>query len=152
MRPSISRAAPFGAALLAMAACSRGPSPDAYGNFETTEVVVSAETSGQLLRFTPTEGGTVPAGAVVAVLDTAQLALERDQVAAQRVASESHVREVGRQVLADHQARAVFNDLEALPDDRRVVAQMQSARDERQRIRQAGQDAELARHVEGAGG
>ena len=38
----------FGFALLiALGACRDGNQPDAYGNFETTEVVVSAETSGQ---------------------------------------------------------------------------------------------------------
>ena len=46
----------------------------------------------------------------------------------------------------------VFDDLKALADDRGIVAQMQPARDERQRVRQARQDAELARHVVGAGG
>ena len=38
--------------LLVLVACGDGE-PDAYGNFEATEVVVSAETPGQLLRFVP---------------------------------------------------------------------------------------------------
>ena len=57
----------------------------------------------------------------------------------------------GRQVLADHQAGPVLDDLELRADDRWVGAQEQPARHERQRIRQAAQDAELARHVVGAG-
>jgi HlyD family secretion protein len=147
MRPPITRAAPVGAALLAMAACSRGPSPDAYGNFETTEVVVSAETSGQLLRFTPTEGATIPAGAVVAVLDTAQLTLERDQAAAQRVASESRVREVGRQidVLSVQQriAQRAYERTKRLYDQQAATAQQldQAERD----FRVLGQQVEATR-------
>src|SRR5271166_5292669 len=45
------------------------------------------------------------------------------------------MREIGWQMFADHQAGPVFDDLEALPDDRRIVAQMQAASDEWQRIR-----------------
>jgi hypothetical protein len=41
---------------VAGAGCRRGEQPDAYGNFETTEVVVSAQSSGQLLWFTPEDG------------------------------------------------------------------------------------------------
>ena len=62
------------------------------------------------------------------------------------------VRQFGRHVLADHQARPVFDDLKALAEDRRIVAQVQAAGDERQRVRQARQDTELARHVVSAGG
>jgi HlyD family secretion protein len=94
-------ARPLAAATLAaatLAACQRGETPDAYGTFETTEVVVSAETSGQLLQFTPTEGAKLEAGATVALVDTAQLALEREQILAQRSASASRAGEVGQQI------------------------------------------------------
>ena len=57
-----------------------------------------------------------------------------------------------RQMFADHQPRPIFDDLKALADDRRIIAQMQPARDERQRVRQPRQNAELARHVVGPGG
>jgi HlyD family secretion protein len=79
-------------------ACQRGDTPDAYGTFETTEVVVSAEASGQLLQFTPSEGQKLDAGAVVAVVDTSLLSLEREQILAQRSASASRAGEVGQQI------------------------------------------------------
>ena len=44
------------AALAPLGACRRDGEPDAYGNFEATEVVVSAQTSGEVRRFTPVEG------------------------------------------------------------------------------------------------
>jgi len=43
---------------------------DAYGNFEATEVTVSAETSGRILRFDATEGSDIKAGAEIALIDT----------------------------------------------------------------------------------
>ena len=79
-------------------ACHRADAPDAYGNFEATEVVVSAQGSGQLLWFTPEEGLRLTSGALVGVIDTIQLALERDQMLAQQAASRSRATEVGQQI------------------------------------------------------
>jgi HlyD family secretion protein len=97
----MSRAIHFGtllAATLALAACHRGPQPDAYGNFEATEVVVSAETNGQLLWFTADEGKRVAAGALLGIVDTTQLALQQRQILAQRAATRARVTEVGQQL------------------------------------------------------
>ena len=79
-------------------ACRDKNQPDAYGNFETTEVVVSAETSGQLLWFKADEGQPLAHGQLVGVIDTTQLALQQRQLAAQRGAGTSHVAEVGQQL------------------------------------------------------
>jgi HlyD family secretion protein len=83
---------------LLLSACGGGPEPDAYGNFEAIEVVVSAQTSGQIHRFTPVEGIRLERGAVVALIDTTQLALERRQLAAQRAAAGARRIEVGEQL------------------------------------------------------
>ena len=91
----------------AMTGCRRGAKPDAYGNFEATEVVVSAQTSGQLQRFTPVEGARVAAGTVVAVIDTTQLALQRTQSVAQRAAATSRGAEVAAQLRALEAQREV---------------------------------------------
>jgi HlyD family secretion protein len=79
-------------------ACGRGNEPDAYGNFEANEVSVSAQTSGQLITFTPVEGVHLQAGAVVGLVDTTQLALERAQMVAQREATSARVAEAGNQI------------------------------------------------------
>jgi HlyD family secretion protein len=82
------------AALAAVAAgCRREREPDAYGNFKATEVVVSAETSGRLLRFTPAEGMKLPAGAEVAVVDTTSLVLQRQELQQQREAAAARTTE-----------------------------------------------------------
>jgi HlyD family secretion protein len=70
--------------LVAAIACSETKPADAYGNFEADEVVVAAETSGPLEQFAVVEGGTLAAGQVVGLVDTTQLAFERDQLRAQR--------------------------------------------------------------------
>ena len=86
------------AAALFLAACGSDREPDAYGNFEAIEVVVSAETSGQVLSFVPVEGVELERGAVAAVIDTAQLELEARQLAAQRTATAARGSEVSEQI------------------------------------------------------
>ena len=85
---------------LALGACGGDDKPDAYGNFETTETVVSAQATGQLLWFSPDEGQRLAAGALVGVVDTTSLALERAQILAQRGAVRSRGAEVGQQLNA----------------------------------------------------
>jgi HlyD family secretion protein len=84
--------------LLLTVACNRDEEPDAYGTFEANEVTVSAQTTGQLLTFTPVEGAQIARGAIIAIVDTAQLSLERQQVIAQRQATGSRGNEVSRQI------------------------------------------------------
>ena len=91
--------APLAALVLAVVmACGEDGVADAYGNFEATEVVVSAQTSGQIERFTPTEGMYLQRDAVAALIDTTQLALEVRQLLAQRAAMASRGAEVDEQL------------------------------------------------------
>jgi len=91
-------AAALALAALTGAACSAGDEPDAYGNVEATEVVVGAEASGQLLWFAPAEGMRLAADTLVGVIDTTLLALQREQLAAQRAGRASRVTEIVRQI------------------------------------------------------
>lgn len=81
-----------------LAACNRGRQPDAYGTFEANEVVVSTQVTGQLLTFTPAEGVRLNRGAVVGLVDTTQLSLQRQQLVAQREAAASQAAGVGHQI------------------------------------------------------
>jgi HlyD family secretion protein len=96
-RERLRRTTCVGVALM-VAACNRTAKPDAYGNIEAIEVVVSAQTGGQLMRFTAAEGNALQSGAVVGVIDTVQLALQREQITAQRSGSSSRANEVGQQI------------------------------------------------------
>jgi HlyD family secretion protein len=84
--------------LVVVGSCKGHDAPDAYGNFEANEVVISAQTTGQLLSFTPVEGQQLHAGDIVALVDTMQLALERQQIVAQREATGARANEVGEQI------------------------------------------------------
>src|SRR4029078_2849381 len=81
-----------------LAACNRASEPDAYGTFEANEVVVSSETAGQLLTFTPVESVQLAKVTVVGIVDTSQLSLEKTQLIAQKEATGSRATEVSRQM------------------------------------------------------
>lgn len=125
-------------ALLTLAACGSGEEPDAYGNFEATEVVVSAETNGQLLWFTPDEGQRLAAGTVVGVIDTAQLALQRSQVLAQRAASGSRSVEVTNQIRMLEAQREIaeraYNRTRRLHDEKAATTQQLDQTEEDYRV------------------
>jgi HlyD family secretion protein len=72
--------------------------PDAYGNFEATEVVVSAEVGGQLIRFDAIEGGRLAAGVDIGLLDTTQTALQLAELRAQRSAGQAQTGQTQAQV------------------------------------------------------
>jgi HlyD family secretion protein len=71
---------------------------DAYGTFEAAETLISSEANGRLLRFEVDEGDSLIAGQMVGLVDTVQLALQRDQLQANRRAVQSRTRGVVAQV------------------------------------------------------
>ena len=137
--------------VLVLAGCKKATPPDAYGNVEATEVVVGAQSSGQLEAFTPAEGNKIAAGETVAVVDTSALVLQLQQIEAQRGVSGSRVNEVNKQIgvleaqravaertyartkrLFDQQA-ATAQQLDAADRDLRTLsAQIEQARAQRQ--------------------
>ena len=70
-------------AVILLAGCkNKTDKADAYGNFEATEVTVSAETSGRVLQFDPVEGSQVDKGAIIALVDTTVLHLQKAEIEA----------------------------------------------------------------------
>lgn len=55
---------------------------DAYGNFEATATIVSAQANGQLLFLDVAEGQKLKAGELVAIVDTTQMHLQKKQIEA----------------------------------------------------------------------
>ena len=55
---------------------------DAYGTFEATEVTVSSETSGRILKFLVAEGTEIEEGEEVALIDTTLFHLQRNEIVA----------------------------------------------------------------------
>jgi HlyD family secretion protein len=67
--------------IVSLAGCrNKSDQADAYGNFEATEVVVSAETSGRILSFNVTEGTEVEAGSDIALIDTTLFHLQKEEI------------------------------------------------------------------------
>ena len=134
-------------------ACNGDTEPDAYGNFEAEEVVVSAEAGGQLESFTPVEGMRLAANAIVGLIDSTQTALEVQQMVAQREGIRSrlgeatqniNVLEVQRGIARRNyeRTRRLFSQRAATApqldqaerDYRVLVAQIQAAQAQRQNV------------------
>lgn len=59
---------------------SRTDQADAFGNFEATEVIVSAETTGRILTFNTTEGAEIEKGSEIANIDTTIFHLQKAEI------------------------------------------------------------------------
>ena len=66
--------------------CGKEAEFDAQGTFEATEVVVSSEASGRIMRLDAEEGTQINANTVVGEIDSLQLDLQRKQLIAQQTA------------------------------------------------------------------
>lgn len=87
---------PFIAIILA--ACSgKENQSDAYGNFEVDDIMISAESTGKLLYFIAEEGKNIPAGLLMAVIDTSDLVLKRNQLLAQQRTASSKIENIRSQ-------------------------------------------------------
>jgi HlyD family secretion protein len=71
---------------------------DAYGNFETTETLVSAQGNGVLKQFEIQEGNLLHIGDTLGYIDTTDLHLKKEQLNAQVVALRSSLPEAGIQL------------------------------------------------------
>lgn len=116
--------------------CSSGDIEfDATGNFEATEVTVSAQATGELQAFNIQEGQQVTANSVVGLIDTEQLRLKRDEIAT----SQQQIAATRRQLAASKDAV----DSQVL-DLRKQVATIQqqiiNARRERERFAELVKD------------
>lgn len=76
---------------------------DATGTFEATEVTVSAEQSGALLKFALEEGDNVEAGSEVGLIDTTQIWLKLKQADATKTVYQSQKPDLEKQIAATRQ-------------------------------------------------
>jgi hypothetical protein len=68
------------AAVLLAGCKNKADKADAFGNFEATEVIISAETNGRILQFDPVEGVLVEKGTTIALVDTTVLHLQKAEI------------------------------------------------------------------------
>jgi len=92
------------AMLVVLASCGNNEKEyDATGTFEATEVTVSAEQSGALMRFDVTEGDAIAQGKEVGLVDTTQLWLKIQQMGATKAVYQSQKPDMEKQIAATRQ-------------------------------------------------
>ena len=92
------------AAIAALTACSSGEKDyDASGVFETTEVIVSAKATGEIISLNVEEGQDVKRNEMLGLIDTLQLSLHGQQLAANQSAADSKRLDANRQVASIRQ-------------------------------------------------
>ena len=92
------------AGLVMLASCGQNEKAyDATGTFEATEVTVSAEQSGKLLRFAVQEGDDIEAGHEVGLIDTTQMWLKLQQADATKGVYQSQKPDMEAQIAATRQ-------------------------------------------------
>ena len=85
--------------MLAVVSCNNtNDSSDAYGNFESRETLISAETAGKILQLNAEEGEQVKQGQVIAIIDTTQVVLAMEQLLAQQEATKLGMTTINAQV------------------------------------------------------
>lgn len=93
--------------LLLLASCGSSEKEyDATGVFEATEVTVSAEQSGQLVRFDVNEGDAIADGQEVGLVDTTQIGLKIQQADATKAVYQSQKPDTEAQIGATRQQLA----------------------------------------------
>lgn len=86
------------ALILLAASCGNKNNYDATGIFEATTVTVSAETSGKIISMDVSEGDSIVQHQTIALIDTALLAYQKQQIISQQMSTESLVPDIAAQV------------------------------------------------------
>lgn len=89
---------PLAALLFLMACNNKNGKFDATGTFEVDEVIVSSELAGKITSFSVEEGQTIPKDSIVAVVDAANISLQKEQVEANIQALSEKTADVSPQV------------------------------------------------------
>ncbi|MGM0545923.1 MAG: HlyD family secretion protein [Bacteroidota bacterium] len=113
--------------LWVISGCADEKKSDAYGQFEAVETTISAKVSGELLSFSVSEGETIEAGGQVAVIDTVQLNLKKEELLSQREAAESKIGNIDAEIAVQQQkletAQKNFNRTQAMQKDGAATTQ-----------------------------
>ncbi|WP_339611636.1 HlyD family efflux transporter periplasmic adaptor subunit [uncultured Planktosalinus sp.] len=96
--------------LFVLVSCSNSNGKaDAYGNFEATEIVVSAEGNGKLMAFDVNEGDLLIQNTVVGFIDTIPLGLKRELLLATKEITASKSKGVLSQIKVLNAQKNILN-------------------------------------------
>lgn len=121
----------FGSGLM-LSGCGNGNDvPDAYGNFEADEVIVSSEASGKLLQFDITEGTVIDQDKMVGLVDTIIPALQMVELKAQQNKVKEALTGLDAQIeVLKQQKENIQVDLERVQNMRQTGASTQKQLDD----------------------
>lgn len=89
-----------------LAACTgNNNGSDAWGNFESKEIMVSAEAQGKLLQLTIEEGDVLEKDQIVGVIDTTMQFLQKQQLIAQKQAVSTKIANVNAQIAVQEEQK-----------------------------------------------
>lgn len=87
------------ALVLSMSSCGGdNGKADGYGNFEATEITISAENNGKLMQFNVKEGDLLEKGTLLGYIDTIPLSLKREQLLSSKAVVSSQSKSVLSQI------------------------------------------------------
>lgn len=85
--------------VLSMSSCGGdNDKADGYGNFEATEITISAENNGKLMQFNVKEGDLLEKGTFIGYIDTIPLSLKREQLLSSKAVVSSQSKSVLSQI------------------------------------------------------
>ncbi len=93
----------LGTALLAVSCTNKDGDYDASGIFESTEVIVSAKGSGEILQLNIEEGQAVTPDTPIGYIDTLQLSLKREQMMSVKNSTRSRMVDRNKQLASIRQ-------------------------------------------------
>lgn len=98
-----------------LVSCSDDEKADGYGNFEATEITVSAEANGKIEYLNLEEGDLLEKGELVGIIDTLQLHYSKQQLIASKRSVSSKSRNVLSQIgVLEEQLKTAKNEKERI--------------------------------------
>ena len=93
-------------AVVLLTACSgNNNDSDAWGNFESKEIMVSAEAQGKIMQLTIEEGDVLEKDQLVGVIDTTMQYLQKQQLIAQKQAVSTKIANVNAQIAVQEEQK-----------------------------------------------
>jgi HlyD family secretion protein len=102
-------------AMIAFSCGNSSQQSDAFGNFESDEIIVSAQSQGILNHLHLNEGDMLKKGQVVGIIDTGTVILKKDQLAAQQYVMQARLKNLEAQLaVQDEQRNNLVREVERI--------------------------------------
>lgn len=82
-----------------------GNEADAYGNFESDEIIISSQSQGTIITFKPDEGDILKSNELVGIIDTTVATMKLDQLSAQNFVIGARLENIEAQLKVQEEQR-----------------------------------------------